>query len=35
MPLHSGNTSADLIWGKKFERGKREKGQEVKEKGRK
>ncbi len=34
-PLGGGGISADVIWGKKYEKVKRIKGENVKEKGRK
>ncbi len=34
-PLGGGGISADVIWGKKYEKAKRKKGENVKEKGRK
>ncbi len=34
-PLVGGEISADIIWGKKYEKVKRKRGENVKEKGRK
>ncbi len=34
-PPGGGEISADVIWGKKYEKGKRKEGENVKEKGRK
>jgi hypothetical protein len=34
-PLGGGEISADVIWGKKYEKAKRKKGENIKEKGRK
>ncbi len=34
-PTRGGKISANVIWGKKYEKAKRKKGENVKEKGRK
>ncbi len=34
-PPGGGEISADVIWGKKYEKAKRKRGEKVKEKGRK